>query len=936
MSTSKEYFAFISYKREDEKWAKWLQKELEGYHLPKKIAKANPNLSKEIRPIFRDTTELKSGKLKQQIEEALEASKYFIVICSPRAAQSVWVNRELETFIQKESIERVIPFIVEGTAFAKNTEEECYPSVLKHLTENQEILGANILEVGREAAKIKIIAHMLGVKFDALWNRYERGQKRKRRMWILTSCFITLCGLAIGGYFYKQNKIIDSKNKQLNHYANLTADHLKRIQKDSLTLSLKNDSIAMANRFIMDANDRISEQKNQLQNAYKDLELSQNNLKISNSNLSKTNFELKQSKDSLLISNIKTLSYIADINLANNRISEAYANLTTVDSLIEANSLATASYPSEYNNTLRSFSRFWETPGFAKISSRVSKEQYTHGAWFPNNNTFSDYTFENNIPYITTWDYMHDKEYTIDSEKLGLSSTYLNWLTNLGRYNNGNLLTHRNNQLFSVNLTTQFIEGVPIPFEGDEKYAQLFTSYSYLPSGKEIIITKDSTLYIGNLQNGILTILYRFPSRITNYEINPRKSNIIALTCNDSTLWIYDTYQKKIIQNKKITTNPVGITYHPNGNKLLLYGSYLILLYNDLTVADSISSEQAGTDDLTNISFAKFNNSGNRLFIDNQKTQSIWQYNAPSFDYEIISRDGMFSIKRFNNKFIIWDNDRNKRMSKWEIPTDNYDVLCFSEDNSHLAYYVYNNKKWTYKVLKISDGRTYNVMTSDVRYNEVVLSHNASHIIFFDDFHNKIYSYKLNSSANTKIKEINYSRNIYNLASNTILVSDDEKITELSLDLAEIYTIPIYIDRQTSLFNYTTYVNCICVNADGTHLYYSTNKGDIYKFELRSKKAELLLSCDFPIDEISVDDSERYLITHHSFVSWRLFIDAKQSYTKIWDIEKKNVVDDLSAFNLTQAKWLKGSTLRIDTGSYLLYFEPLNQLRQSLKQKFDS
>ena len=179
MNTQKDYFAFISYKHEDEKWAKWLQNELEDYHLPTKIAKANPNLPKEIRPIFRDTTELKSGKLKQQIEEALNTSKFLIVICSPRAAQSVWVNREIETFIQKKGVERIIPFIVEGTAFAKNQEEECFPPVLRNLSEEQEILGANVQEVGRESAMIKAIAQMLGVNFSSLWNRYERAKKRK-------------------------------------------------------------------------------------------------------------------------------------------------------------------------------------------------------------------------------------------------------------------------------------------------------------------------------------------------------------------------------------------------------------------------------------------------------------------------------------------------------------------------------------------------------------------------------------------------------------------------------------------------------------------------------------------------------------------------------------------------------------------------------------
>ena len=34
MDENKEYYAFISYKREDEKWAKWLQHKLEHYKFP--------------------------------------------------------------------------------------------------------------------------------------------------------------------------------------------------------------------------------------------------------------------------------------------------------------------------------------------------------------------------------------------------------------------------------------------------------------------------------------------------------------------------------------------------------------------------------------------------------------------------------------------------------------------------------------------------------------------------------------------------------------------------------------------------------------------------------------------------------------------------------------------------------------------------------------
>ena len=44
MSEEKNYYAFISYKREDEKEAKRLQHQLEYYQLPNQLRKDNPDL----------------------------------------------------------------------------------------------------------------------------------------------------------------------------------------------------------------------------------------------------------------------------------------------------------------------------------------------------------------------------------------------------------------------------------------------------------------------------------------------------------------------------------------------------------------------------------------------------------------------------------------------------------------------------------------------------------------------------------------------------------------------------------------------------------------------------------------------------------------------------------------------------------------------------
>jgi hypothetical protein len=69
-----EYFAFISYQRKDEEWAKWLAYELEHYRFPVTLNGRN-DIPKELRPIFRDIDELSAGNLPRQIHNALENAK---------------------------------------------------------------------------------------------------------------------------------------------------------------------------------------------------------------------------------------------------------------------------------------------------------------------------------------------------------------------------------------------------------------------------------------------------------------------------------------------------------------------------------------------------------------------------------------------------------------------------------------------------------------------------------------------------------------------------------------------------------------------------------------------------------------------------------------------------------------------------------------------
>lgn len=283
--------AFISYKREDEEWAKWLQKKLEHYKLPTEIRKQNPDMefAKNPRHVFKDTTDLSGGVLAKAIKEGLDSSKYLIVICSPRAAKSEWVCKEVQEFIDSGREEYIIPFIIDGEPYAKNPENECFPEALRALAGERELLGININENGRESAAVKVVARLFDLRFDTLWDRFQREQKRKRR--IVVSAFIAailflLCIIAGGAYAYfeiqKERDRAEAETKRANE------------EKERAT---------QLNRQLVSANNSITKQKTSLQQAYDDLSKTEKSLAQSNIDLSIKNAQLETEKKNVLKAN---------------------------------------------------------------------------------------------------------------------------------------------------------------------------------------------------------------------------------------------------------------------------------------------------------------------------------------------------------------------------------------------------------------------------------------------------------------------------------------------------------------------------------------------------------------------------------------------------------------------------------------------------------
>ena len=206
MEQNYHYYAFISYSTADSKWAKWLQHQLSYYHIPSSIKKSKIGIPNKIRPIFIYEYDLAGNQLHTAIQQELEASKYLIVICSPNAANSKYVNGEVETFIRMGRSENIIPFIVDGEVNSSDSGRECFPPALLKLNmsqsggNNNELRGINVMTNGKRQALVDIVATMLGVRRDALWNRYKMRRLKQRIMIAAVVVLALLCGLFYWDY----------------------------------------------------------------------------------------------------------------------------------------------------------------------------------------------------------------------------------------------------------------------------------------------------------------------------------------------------------------------------------------------------------------------------------------------------------------------------------------------------------------------------------------------------------------------------------------------------------------------------------------------------------------------------------------------------------------------------------------------------------------
>jgi len=204
------YRAFLCYSHRDSVWADWLHHALESFPIPPRLVGIETGagvIPPKLAPVFRDRDELPSAaNLSAKVSDALAQSANLVVICSPHAAQSHWVDEEVRTFQALGRSDRIFCLIVDGepgaSRWAGREHDECIPSALTHRFdaaghETDERLDPIAADArpgmdGKADARTKLVAGLLGVDLDDL-----RQRERRRRRWNLSTAiaagFALLC-----------------------------------------------------------------------------------------------------------------------------------------------------------------------------------------------------------------------------------------------------------------------------------------------------------------------------------------------------------------------------------------------------------------------------------------------------------------------------------------------------------------------------------------------------------------------------------------------------------------------------------------------------------------------------------------------------------------------------------------------------------------------
>ncbi len=181
--------AFISYSRKDSGFASKLEAALKNYQPPT----GSPMAARRLR-VFRDESDFQGTDYPVALDRNLRTSSKLLVICSPHACSSVYVNDEIRRFAAQGGGENIISILLDGVpnneATASNTGCKAFPDALLQVQQmplansylNFDLKRDKINQGHYAAAWYKTLADIYGLERAVVEQREKKRDQRRRSM----------------------------------------------------------------------------------------------------------------------------------------------------------------------------------------------------------------------------------------------------------------------------------------------------------------------------------------------------------------------------------------------------------------------------------------------------------------------------------------------------------------------------------------------------------------------------------------------------------------------------------------------------------------------------------------------------------------------------------------------------------------------------------
>ena len=228
--------AFISYSRKDKAFAVRLQKALENYVPPRDLPLPQRRLD-----VFRDEEDFTGADYYKAVDRHLHDAGKLIVLCSPAARASQFVNDEIQRFARAKGPERIIALLVAGIPNNEATPEQsaqmAFPDALCEVMKMPLAAdyrgfdpgGSRVDRGAYEGSWYTTLANLYDISRSQIEQRERKRRVRRRLITVSTTAalVVVLAGLSFLVWDQKQLNLEQAIRDEAGTLAGLTVPHEK-------------------------------------------------------------------------------------------------------------------------------------------------------------------------------------------------------------------------------------------------------------------------------------------------------------------------------------------------------------------------------------------------------------------------------------------------------------------------------------------------------------------------------------------------------------------------------------------------------------------------------------------------------------------------------------------------------------------------------------